>query len=76
MKRTVGKLVAVAVVAILLVGVSALLAPDMVQAKPPGHPPGPPLPCDQCPGTIKMPPCICHLIDCTPDDCAYACECF
>jgi hypothetical protein len=75
MKATLGKVVAVALIGILLVGVYVVLSPDDVQAKPP-RPPGPPLPCDHCPGTIKDPPCICHLIDCTPEDCAYVCNCW
>lgn len=72
MKGMTRKLIAVVVIGILLVGAYSALAPDVVQARPPG----PPLPCDHCPGTIKSPPCICHLIDCTPEDCAYVCNCW
>ncbi len=72
MKGMTRKLIAVVVIGILLVGAYSAFAPDAVIAKPPG----PPLPCDHCPGTIKSPPCICHLIDCTPEDCAYVCNCW
>lgn len=75
MKGTIGKLVAVALIGILVCGVYVALAPVTVEAKPGGGPPGPPLPCSQCPGTIKKPPCVCHLIDCTPDECVYVCDC-
>jgi len=75
MNGTLRKVFGVLALCVLLAGAYVVFAPATVQAKP-GGPPGPPLPCDQCPGTIKKPPCICHLYDCTPDECVYVCDCW
>ena len=69
------KVTVVIMVAVLLVGMYALLTPDVAMAKKPG-PPGPPLPCDHCEPWFKTTHCFCHLFDCTPEDCAYVCDCW
>ena len=66
------KVVAFVMIAILLVGAYVLLAPSTAEARLPG----PPLPCDHCEPWFKTTHCFCHLIDCTPEDCAYTCTCW
>ena len=68
------KVITVIMIAVLVTGALSLMAPTDVLAKKPVPPF--PLPCDHCEPTLKIPPCICHLIDCTPWECAYTCTCW